>query len=743
MINPKEFIVDIPDLHPASNDYVSFWRDLKRKCIEGIWVSGHYMPANLAFYVNAAHIQLNKGTSNLKTFARPFLMDLEWKVFAYYMACKGFSGFERSDDTSSNYALLDPTLTDEDLFHDHPNTLKLDLTRKTFVHPYDAILDVYPTNMGLPLYENQMYNGLIAGSRDSGKSYMVGLGMGLKEWLFDGALVYNEETILNPSRVDITIGAEESHRSTLMFTKIRQCLEALPGSKVIKGDLIPSPLYKQYQGSWTTGKQIEANYDKKYATGWQEAGSKSVMKHRSFKDNSFADQGARNLLIILEEAGMFSNLKEVFNNTKDNLRDGDRKIGSLMMLGTGGDMGAGTLDMKDMFYNPSAYEIMSLPDEWENKGNVGFFIPAYMALRRFKDEYGYTQVDKAKAYWDKERDKTKLNASSTELSKLIQYRPNKPSEMFLAASSSIFPSLELQQRLNELKDTQEYSLNHSKVSLFFDKSSLYNGVNYHIDFSLTAINEFPWKPDSKEGCVVMYEMPYLDDKIQRTPDGAYIIGCDPFRDNTNSGESFAAIYVIKTNKYPTSVGHNQIVASYISRPFMGTSEVNEILYKLSLFYGNAKIYFENAVGNVKDYFEKVKRLDLLALQPTTIFNKKASYNTGQPLIYGYPMSSEKIKWEALQYVRNWLLESREVTETKITRNLDLIPDPFLLQQLIHFNMEGNFDAVMGFVGCVVGLEEIYNRQRTPEQQEQYSALDQEFLRSIVNNKRLFYKKVNE
>lgn len=52
-------------------------------------------------------------------------------------------------------------------------------------------------------------------------------------------------------------------------------------------------------------------------------------------------------------------------------------------------------------------------------------------------------------------------------------------------------------------------------------------------------------------------------------------------------------------------------------------------------------------------------------------------------------------------------------------------------------MEGNFDAVMGFVGCVVGLEEIYNKSRTPEQMELYSELDKQFLNTVVNNKRLF------
>lgn len=57
-------------------------------------------------------------------------------------------------------------------------------------------------------------------------------------------------------------------------------------------------------------------------------------------------------------------------------------------------------------------------------------------------------------------------------------------------------------------------------------------------------------------------------------------------------------------------------------PFLGKNAVNETLYKLSLLYGKAKIYFENNVGNVKDYFEKIQRLDLLALQPITVFNKK-------------------------------------------------------------------------------------------------------------------------
>jgi len=407
------------------------------------------------------------------------------------------------------------------------------------------------------------------------------------------------------------------------------------------------------------------------------------------------------------------------------------------MMGTGGDMDSGTLDAQQMFYNPAAYDIFDFPDEWEGRGRIGFFIPAYLSINRYKDKKtGYTDEVAAKNYWITERNRARTSSKgSQELHKMIQYRPLVPSEMFLAKSSSLFPSIELTRRLQEVRESNVYELTEKKVKLSFNPTSYYNGIDYVLDEEANAINEYPWKHDDTEGSVVIYEFPYIENG--RTPSGSYVIGCDPFRDNTNSGESFAAIYVMKTNKYPTTVGHNEIVASYVGRPYLGASEVNEILYKLSLFYGNAKIYFENAIGNVKDYFEKIKRLDLLAAQPTTVLNRKASFNTNPSVIYGYPMSNDKIKWEALQYVRTWLLQERESVNDVIKRNLDLIIDPFLIQQLIAFNLEGNFDAVMGLIGCVIGLEEIHNTSRNQFTEQAYSELDKQFMNTVVNNKRLF------
>lgn len=88
----------------------------------------------------------------------------------------------------------------------------------------------------------------------------------------------------------------------------------------------------------------------------------------------------------------------------------------------------------------------------------------------------------------------------------------------------------------------------------------------------------------------------------------------------------------------------------------------------------------------------------------------------------------------------WLLEEREDGK----RNLDLISDPALLQELINFNMDGNFDRVMGLIGCIVGLEELRNlEKRKMFSQEETSQIRKDFDRLIVNNSRLFNAKLSQ
>lgn len=576
--------------------------------------------------------------------------------------------------------------------------------------------------MGRPIYSNQAKNLFMMGSRGYGKSFSVGVGIVLHEWLFDGKHRYDPEDPITAS--EVVMGAGDAKYSTETLGKTKIGLEQLPGSMEFNGEYYPSPFSKQYSGSWAPGKEVIAQYKKKVGGNWVVHGTKSNIKHRTFKDNPFAANGTRPGVLIFEEIGMFDNLKESYNASVECQRDGAYKFGSMMFLGTGGDMnGGGTVDAQEIFYNPDSYDCIEFDDIWEYRGKIGYFVPAYLGLNQYKDirdgvQQTPTDIDAAKADLEKERNKhRKAGGSMSALEGEIINRPLVPSEIFLQKQGNIFPVAELRKRLSDLETHDRFSYLEKKVELFFDpQSKEYNGVNYKIDTrnELIAINKFPWKENYKEGCVVIYEFPELVDG--RVPEGAYIIGHDPYASDDPEADSLASTVVMKTKKHFDKIGHDEIVAIYVGRPYQGRHIINENLYKLSKFYGDAKIYFENVRGNVKEYFEKVKRLDLLAKQPQTVLSKKASYEAGRSIVYGYPMSNRTMKMEALQYVRDWLLEERNNENGEIIRNLDRLWDRALLQELIAFNLDGNFDRVMSLIGCVIGMQETHNQyQNTIEQ----------------------------
>jgi len=92
------------------------------------------------------------------------------------MEARGFSGFEDDNELSGNFLLLDPNLSDDALEPSCFNSLG---ERKQFVHPRTLLQMQHSYHKGRPLYENEAFNLLMLGSRDTGKTYMVGVGITL------------------------------------------------------------------------------------------------------------------------------------------------------------------------------------------------------------------------------------------------------------------------------------------------------------------------------------------------------------------------------------------------------------------------------------------------------------------------------------------------------------------------------------------------------------------------------------
>ena len=701
MISNEAFILrEIPKLHPASEEYLLFWREEKKRCIEGHWIGGVWMPGNLYFYVNYWTILLNKTShSKTKTPGKPFLRDLEWEFFYNWVEARGFSGF--ADDTEH---------TCNRDYKGQPN----------YIPAREYLRKTWPKSMGRPLFENEAKNFMMMGSRGFGKSYSVAGGVAGHEFVFDGMKEYSPDTINNTPSTEIVVGAGDAKYSGDILKKTQFGLDNLPGGIEIGDKFYPSPFAKQYGGSWYSGKEIVAEYKKKMGGTWKVMGSKSKIKHRTFKDNAFAANGTRPAVMVMEEIGMFNNLKASHEASVECMKNGAYKFGSCMYLGTGGDMeGGGTVDARDMFYNPDVYDMISFNDEWENKGKISYFVPAYKGLNQFKDKNGNTQIQPAKDYLDKFREKLKKgkNARSA-LDAELQNRPLVPSEVFLTRTGNLFPVADLLNRLAELESSNR-ERNHDYIGeLYVDAES--KKVKWKPNAKLKPIYEFPVRGnDDIAGCIIIHEMPY-EDSQGTIPYGMYLAGTDPYDHDESTTSSLGSTFII--NKLT-----NRIVAEYTGRPDTA-NQYYENVRRLLKFY-NAKCLYENERKGLFQYLEHKHETYLLADQPEIIKDvvqhSKVSRQKGMHM-------SKPLKSYGEELIKMWLLDPYE---KEGLLNLHKIRSVALLKELISYNDTGNFDRVMAFMMVMYHLEE--TKKIKVEKERRVSTIyDQSFWsKSLFSRKR--------
>lgn len=470
-------------------------------------------------------------------------------------------------------------------------------------------------------------------------------------------------------------------------------------------------------------------------------GYNSQIEVVTFKDNPFASIGKTTNLFIFEEGGKFPNLIESYNISEPCWRDGEDMIGIPIIYGTGGDMEGGTVEFAEMFYNPEKFNLLAFDNIWDDDksgSKCGWFIPANrMRFGKFEyegktvdlvDSDGNSNVEAATASIMKLRELKSKSGVDKDYRDTITQFPLKPAEAFLRSGYNKFPVAELQQVLGKIESTKSYEYDEKYVELFFNEKAP-RGVDYNILHNAKPLVDYPVKEVQREGCIVVYEFP-IELPDGTTPPELYMIAHDPTK-NDDEGNSLAGIQVYKTHRYFNLYGHDEVVAEFYGR--RGKDDINEILEKLAMWYGlsNKMLFFENAVGNTKEYFERKKKLYYLCTQPQTIFNKKAAFTSTGNIIYGYPMSNQYIKAEAEDYLKEWLLEDRNKEGN--LKNLHLLKSRMLLKQLIAYNRDGNFDAVMTAVGWASGRRERFNiYEKEKERENKTNKLD-----FLINNKKVF------
>ena len=695
---------EIPTLHPKMPEYEIFWQQEKRRCIEGHWVAGKWMPGPLYFYVNYWHILLNKSKhSKVKALGKPWLRDLEWDKGYVYTEARGFSGFKEDDNITCSLTVRDlkremeatglpmEELAEyEDLTENH---FKKNGQLKDFEPAREYLRRNHLVNKGKPLFENEAKNVVDIECRGSGKSYWASGGMIAHNFLMDGAVDYDEYLAAwkegKPLSSETLVGAINTAFSADLLGKFTQGMEALEGGMRVGNKYYPAPFFKQTKGTLAPGPNpLRSVYDKKQGGTWQEVGSRSKLHHRSFKDKPTAGNGTRPGLTILEEVGFMGNLRDALGPLKECTANGAYKFGTIYMFGTGGDMEGGSTEaVQEVFNDPEAWDCLAFADYYESDGNrnIGYFVPYTMGLNQFKDEEGVTDKEKADDWVKKKRQKLSKASSKKPLNDELQNNPIIPSEAFLVTSGNIFPIKELKDQLNFVE---------ASVKAFV------KGQLGTLDLSMDTASGVEWKPDLQNklevagypvqkgadapGAIQIWEHP----PAGQIPHGMYVAGTDPYdHDRAENSSSLGSTFIYKIGDFREGGLRDMIVAEYTGRP-ESAEEHHENVRRLLMYY-NAQDLYENERNSMKFHFKAKNSLYLLSNTPTFLKSVEGSSVDRQ---YGLHMPV-KIQEELQILARDWLNEG--IGDG--LKNLNKIYSVGLLKELIMYNDTGNFDRVIAFL----------------------------------------------
>jgi hypothetical protein len=723
-INNSNFKTKIELFNPLSLDYKTFWKEERRRCIEGYWIGGRYMPGPVYQYINHWKIELNKGkNSKNKVIDHPFLRDLEWEKGYLFMEARGFSGFEYDKyntcirslkgelmfhDEYENKRIITPTELEIALINEQPKRFK----QIFYQEARDYLKWNHKENLGRPLMENDARNVVDIEARGGGKSFFASNLIGWN-FLHDGVFAY--EDLRDKPKSETLIGAIDTKYSSGLIKKVKLGLENLTGGIELGDIYYPAPFSKKYSGSWESGKTILAEYEQKIGSNWTKRGSKSMIHHRSFADNPMAANGTRPGFTCLEEVGFMHNLLLALGQLKECTMNGSEKFGTIWMFGTGGDMAGGSTEaVKDVFYNPEGYDCLVFNDEYENKGKIGYFVPAWKTLNQFKNDEGVTNELVAKEFLEKERVKLANGKSKQPLYDELQNRPVVPSEAFLVLQGNIFPIAELKEHLSNIESNQRLLEASATGWMQRDKEGK---ATFKVDHDL-YVTDYPTKySKDPRGAVEIWEQP-----IENPGYGLYIAGIDSIdQDQADSSSSMGSIIIYKRLKDSGSTFHLP-VAEYTGRPEFA-SDFYEQCRRLLEYY-NAKALYENQTPGIKAYFETKNCLHLLARQPAII--KSISPSSKVDRVFGTHMTNQ-IKDAIEIMTRDWLKTELEPGKLQLTK-IYSIP---LLKELIAYNKDGNFDRVIAFM--LVMMQDLELHNVTQEEVQEDLEKDGFFSRRLFTN----------
>ena len=428
----------------------------------------------------------------------------------------------------------------------------------------------------------------------------------------------------------------------------------------------------------------------------------SVVGKSSQKDTASLI-GSRGVLYLFEEAGYFSNLLGLWNNLLPSVMDNDDVYGMLYGYGTSGDDESDFSALQEIMYNPEGYKAYGVENVYDKEG-LGkklftYFFPGYLNLAGCYDENGNSDVTKALLTILLDRYKVKYNSSDpATIAKKIAHIPITPQEAILRVKGSIFPTVDITERINQLdNDTRVYDDVYIG-DLVFNSSG-------QVEFVPTddmPIRDFPLKDNKAAGAIEIYSMPKKD-STGKVPAGRYIVGHDPVDDDESNTMSLTSTFVL-------DLFTDEIVCEWTGR-LQYADDNFERLRKICLFY-NAKCMYEQNKKGAFAYFSMMNSLYLLADTPEYLKDKMIIKEIGYGNRAKGINATQPVNKYADKLTQQWLLKRAVVTkevdgnETEVeVPQLYKLKNRAFLKECLLYSPDINVDRVRAFGMLMLYREE--------------------------------------
>jgi hypothetical protein len=376
---------------------------------------------------------------------------------------------------------------------------------------------------------------------------------------------------------------------------------------------------------------------------------------------------------------------------------------SPILTGTGGDMKK-FMDAKSLMFDVDNFNFLTYNNEKDDKRIHGLFIPAKYRMEAKEDStlgaYLNEPLDsdlhqvkmlvsnEEKALQITNDNLTRLKKAGDRIAYLKEkmYYPMEVDDIFLNEDTNIF-DIEIAKRQKSRLLQQERT--GTPIILFNDE-----GTIKHEFTDKLPITNFPLKnSDQKDAPVVIYEFP-----IDNPPYGLYVAGVDPYRQGKSAySSSLGSVYIYKRmHEISGEKYQDMFVASYCARP--DKKEIWEEQARLLIKYYNARTLCENDDISFIEYMKSKGDAHYLEKQPEWL--KEIVPNTTVKRDYGIHRSAEKI----IDYLHTCLKKYME-TPIFVEKNdagevirevlgVSKIFDPVLLEEIIQYNDQGNFDRII-------------------------------------------------